>query len=83
LQDLEKATHTDELPHEPNITVNLNDKQQGVGGDDSWTKRARPLPQYRLKTSHPYHYQFYLMPYSSSNKPMDKLARKRLLDNRE
>jgi beta-galactosidase len=78
LQDLEKADHIDELPQRANITVNLNDKQQGVGGDNTWSNKTRPLPQYRLTTSHPYHYQFYLMPYSKSNKSIDQLARKRL-----
>jgi beta-galactosidase len=80
LQDLEKATHIDDLPREADITVNLNDKQQGVGGDNTWSKKARPLPQYRLKTSHPYHYQFYLMPYDNANKSIDNLARKQLPD---
>ncbi|HYW34327.1 MAG TPA: hypothetical protein VE868_02865, partial [Balneolaceae bacterium] len=81
LQDLEQATHTDDLPQEPNITVNLNDKQQGVGGIDSWSRHARPLPQYRLKTSHPYQYQFYLMPYHKTSTPISRIARKVLPDN--
>jgi beta-galactosidase len=78
LQDLEQADHIDELPQRSNITVNLNDKQQGVGGDNTWSKEARPLAKYRLTTSHSYHYQFYIMPYNSSDQSMDKVARKQL-----
>jgi beta-galactosidase len=78
LADLEKAAHIDDLPIRPNITLNINDKQEGVGGDDSWTKHARPLPKYRLTTSHPYRYQFYLMPYAKNEGGFDRLARKKL-----
>jgi beta-galactosidase len=76
LKDLEQADHINELPTRPNITVNLNDKQQGVGGDDTWSPHTRPLPKYRLKTSHPYRYQFYLMPYRKGEGSLDKMARK-------
>src|SRR5699024_10761831 len=77
LHDLVKADHINEFPKRSNITVNLNAVQEGVGGDNTWSTHARPLPKYRLTTSHPYHYQFYLMPYHGK-KPMDKMARKQL-----
>jgi beta-galactosidase len=63
LQDLEKAKHIDDLPTRNYITVNLDDKQMGVGGIDSWSRNARALPQYRLLPDHPYHYAFYLSYY--------------------
>ncbi len=62
LQDLEKATHIDDLPIRDYITVNLDDKQMGVGGINSWSPKARALPQYRLPTNQSYHYVFYLYP---------------------
>jgi beta-galactosidase len=34
--DLNAAKHAFELPHRDTITLNLDYKQQGVGGDDSW-----------------------------------------------
>lgn len=70
LEDLEKATHIDQLPHRSYITVNLDYKQMGIGGIDTWTPRARPQPQYRLATDKDYSYTFYLEPYSKSSGPM-------------
>jgi len=81
LQDLEKATHTDDLSNEPITTVNLNYKQEGVGGIDTWSKHSRPLPEYRLKTSHSYEYHFYFLPYEKSQISMDQVARKRIPNN--
>ena len=63
LQDLEKATHIDDLPVRNYITVNLDDKQMGVGGTNTWSSKARALPQYRLPTDQQYYYAFYLRPY--------------------
>ncbi len=63
LRDLEQATHIDDLPNRDFITVNLDDKQMGAGGINSWSRNARALPQYRLLTNQTYHYVFYLSPY--------------------
>jgi beta-galactosidase len=59
--DLERATHQHELPARDTITVNLDHKQMGVGGDDGWG--GRPHPQYRLPCQ-PYRYRFRLRPYA-------------------
>ncbi len=80
LQDLEKATHIDDLPVRNNITVNLDYKQMGVGGVDTWTPKARPMPQYRLPTGKDYHYSFYLQPYSRSMGSMSDVSNKGLPD---
>ncbi|MFO8057814.1 MAG: beta-galactosidase domain 4-containing protein, partial [bacterium] len=58
-ENLEEATHTYELEYTDEITVNLDYKQMGVGGDNSWG--ARPHPQFRL-TPRPYSYSFVLEP---------------------
>ncbi len=63
LQDLEQATHIDGLPTRDYITVNLDDKQMGVGGIDTWSRNARAMPQYRLPGDQSYHYTFYLLHY--------------------
>ncbi|MHC4960585.1 MAG: beta-galactosidase, LacZ type [Planctomycetota bacterium] len=55
LADLEKAMHLNELPERDFITVNLDDKQMGVAGDNSWG--ARPHPQYSLPAK-AYSYSF-------------------------
>ncbi len=61
MQDLEKAKHIHELPQRDTITVNLDYKQMGVGGDDSWG--ARTHPEYTLPAKS-YHYRLRLMPYA-------------------
>ncbi len=78
LEDLEKATHIDDLPNRDYLTVNLDYKQMGVGGVNTWTPKARPEPQYRLPGDRDYHYTFYLQPYSKSMGSMSDVSDKRL-----
>jgi beta-galactosidase len=73
MDDLEKATHTNELPRRETITVNLDYKQMGVGGDDSWG--ARTHPEYTLPPK-AYSYQFRLRPYTPAMGDIDTIARK-------
>jgi beta-galactosidase len=63
-RQLEKAGHTFELTENDFITVNIDLKQMGVGGNDSWTMRAFPIQQYQIKPGH-YSYSFLLKPLSS------------------
>jgi beta-galactosidase len=71
-EDLEKATHINELPRRDFVTVNLDYKQMGVGGDDSWG--ARTHPEYTLPAE-PYAYRFRLKPYSPSMGSVQSIAR--------
>ncbi len=73
MQDLENANHIHELPQRDFITVNLDYKQMGVGGDNSWG--ARPHPEYTLPSSKPYSYCFRLRPYSKKMGDIRALAR--------
>lgn len=59
MDDLEAAEHAHELPHRDTITVSLDDRQMGVGGDNSWG--ARTHRQYTLP-ARPYSYRFRLTP---------------------
>lgn len=72
MDDLENAKHIHELPQRDFITVNLDYKQMGVGGDDSWG--ARPHPEYTLP-SKPYSYSFRLRPYDQKMGDIRALAR--------
>jgi beta-galactosidase len=57
---LEAATHTHELPQRTGVvSLNLDYRQMGVGGDNSWG--ARTHPEYTLPDQ-PYRYQFRLTP---------------------
>ncbi len=75
LEDLEKATHIDQLPNRNFITVNLDYKQMGIGGIDTWSPNARPLPQFRLPATQSYSYSFFIMPYNSTMGKMEDVAR--------
>ena len=74
MEDLEKATHVNELPRRNTITLNLDLRQMGVGGDDGWG--ARPHPEYTLDAK-PYAYRFRLRPYAPAMGPLDEVARRR------
>ena len=75
MEDLEKAMHINELPRRDFVTVNLDYKQMGVGGDDSWG--ARTHPEYLLPAK-AYTYRFRLRPYSKDMGDANTLARQAL-----
>ena len=60
-ENINKAKHTNEL-HDPGfITLNIDLKQMGVGGNTSWSEDAAPIEKYQIK-ARPYHYSFWLFP---------------------
>jgi len=61
MEDLQTAKHIHDLARRNTITVNLDYKQMGVGGDDSWG--ARTHPEYTLPPKR-YSYRFLLRPYT-------------------
>ncbi|WP_298502520.1 glycoside hydrolase family 2 TIM barrel-domain containing protein [uncultured Maribacter sp.] len=65
--DLQKANHTNELPNREELTVSIDLKQMGVGGDDTWSLRAEPHEEYRIKPG-TYFYSFYFIPFTSNAK---------------
>ena len=75
MADLDKATHIHELPRRDTITVNIDYRQMGVGGDNSWG--ARTHPEYTLPAK-PYKYSFRLIPYSPKSGDIGRVARRSL-----
>jgi beta-galactosidase len=73
MNDLERATHTNELPRRDTVTLNLDHRQTGVGGDDGWG--ARPHAEYTLDAK-PYEYRFRLRAYAPSMGTLDDVARR-------
>ena len=71
-EDLDIAQHNYELTRRDTITLNLDHKQMGVGGDDSWG--ARPHSQFQL-TEKKYNYRFRLRPFDKTKNPPKELAR--------
>ena len=60
-EDIWNAAHTYELARRPETYINLDDRQMGVGGDDSWGALAHE--PYRLPAK-AYRYRFRLRPFS-------------------
>ncbi len=60
MEELERASHPSEINRSYDITVNIDYRQMGVGGDNSWG--ARQHPEYRLPTNKAYAYKFKLEP---------------------
>ena len=58
-ENLEKATHINELETRDAYTVNIDYKQMGLGGDDSWSEKSTAHPKYRLSDD-TYHFSFIL-----------------------
>ncbi|MCM3626063.1 DUF4981 domain-containing protein [Paenibacillus glycanilyticus] len=55
-EELEANDHPYKLPISSKTVVRVNDKQMGVGGDDSW---AAPIhPEYKLFANRPYNFAF-------------------------
>ncbi len=69
-ETLDKASHLNELIEEESLTLNIDYKQMGLGGDDTWSAQSQPLPEYRLP-ARDYSYSFRLVPFQ--NKTIDQL----------
>ncbi|HXS68129.1 MAG TPA: glycoside hydrolase family 2 TIM barrel-domain containing protein [Candidatus Polarisedimenticolia bacterium] len=70
-EDLNAAKHAFQLQHREFTLLNLDLKQQGVGGDNSWG--AWPHDEF-LIPAHDYSYSFRLRPFGRGEDP-EKLAR--------
>jgi len=76
-ENITKAAHINELERAGFNTVNIDLGQAGLGGNDTWSFRGIPLPQYRLSKKE-YSYGFKLVPFVKA-KDVDglvKVARK-------
>jgi beta-galactosidase len=56
------------------VTLNLDLKQMGVGGDNSWG--ARPHDEFRTASGRPYSYVFCLRPFHAKDADIKKLAKR-------
>jgi beta-galactosidase len=62
MEDLEEAKHINELPDRENITINIDHKQQGVGGDRIGILDVRE--EYKLKKNKQLQYCFLFKPFT-------------------
>jgi len=75
MKDLEEAKHNHDLPQREHITLNVDYKQQGVGGD--LPALALLHSKYKLKAKIEYKYCFCINPYSKSMGDCNSIARNR------
>jgi beta-galactosidase len=65
--DMDQAGHHHQMPPRGETYLNLDWRQMGLGGDDSWG--ALPLEKYRIKAA-PLSYRFRLRPIPAADPPM-------------
>jgi beta-galactosidase len=63
--DIEKASYSFEVPWRPETYLNLDLKQMGIGGIDSWSPSAYPMEPYRIPSDREYSYKYQLRPLSN------------------
>ncbi|QZT37552.1 DUF4981 domain-containing protein [Halosquirtibacter xylanolyticus] len=66
-----RTGHLYDLPKRKTISVNIDYKQTGVGGYDSWW--ALPRKRYRLNKKS-YHYSYYICPFNKNENPFQKAS---------
>lgn len=76
-EDFEQFAHYFELPERSFITINIDHKQMGVGGDDSWSLNAQPHAPFRIPAG-PYNYQFRLIPFKGNAQQAQTIALRKL-----
>ncbi len=64
-EEMERAGYTFQMQSHPGIFLNLDWKQMGVGGIDSWSPNALPMEPYRIPSDRSYSYSYRLTPVSS------------------
>lgn len=67
IDNLQEANFLNELVERDAYTVNVDLSQQGVGGDNTWSHRARAHEEFRNQPG-TYTYSFYLVPFGGNLK---------------
>lgn len=63
-KDIEAADYSFKLPKRPEVYLNLDGRQMGVGGIDSWSPNAYPVEPYRIPGSGTHTFRYRLSPVS-------------------
>ncbi len=70
-ENILKAKHTNELIEAGYLTLNIDLKTMGVGGNTSWGEMSIPEPQYLIPAKD-YNYSFYIKPFAAKKKDMSE-----------
>ena len=60
--DMERAGYTFQMKRHPETYLNLDWKEMGAGGIDSWSANAWPMTPYRIQPDQAYSYRYRLTP---------------------
>jgi len=71
-EELEVKKHPYELEKTPETIVRINFTQQGVGGDDSWSPRGKPHPEFTLPANRDYNFSFRLSSIANGENAAEK-----------
>ncbi len=64
---MERAGYTFQMKRHPEVYLNLDWKQMGVGGIDSWSPNAYPMPAYRIAPDEQHSIRYRLSPIDGPN----------------
>ncbi len=64
--DIERAGYTFQMKRHPEIYLNLDDKQMGAGGIDSWSLNAYPMSPYRISSGEARTFAYTLRPIAAA-----------------
>ncbi|WP_370479472.1 glycoside hydrolase family 2 TIM barrel-domain containing protein [Tamlana flava] len=70
-ENLNEAKHTFDLKESGYLTLNIDLKQMGIGGNDSWSPVGAPMEKYQIG-SKDYDYSFYLLPFKLNKNGLNK-----------
>ena len=60
--DMERAGYTFQMQRHPEVFVNLDGRQMGIGGIDSWSPNAYPMAPYRINSAEGHEFRYRLTP---------------------
>jgi beta-galactosidase len=65
--EVEAADYSFKLQRRPEVYLNVDGKQMGVGGIDSWSANAYPLPEYRIDPGARHQFSYRLLPFTRAD----------------
>ena len=64
-EEMERSAYTFQMVRHPETYWNIDLKQMGAGGIDSWSPHAYPMEQYRIPAAVARSYRYWLTPVDS------------------